>query len=487
MVAQCRKLPRRGRARKKWNTFKPHNGDNAITIGSIFYHAQQGGWDGASPRRTNLPIIQITDGELPRMVNEAEAALLKADAKLYKQGGRIVRIIWDRGKTCGGAPTSVLRLSPVEAPHLMERLAGVAYWQKRDARTKKQMHKDVPRNVVDSYLARDGEWELPSLLGVVTAPTLRPDGTILDQPGYDEATGLVYHPRGVVFPPVPENPSREDALRALTLLKQPFREFPFVPGAHLAVALSDIITTLIRRSLPVAPMHAYSSPEAGTGKSLAVDIACIIGTGERAAVTTVVSDRYFDAELKKCLEACFLAGDAVISIDNLTQPIRGEALCSMITQPQLKVRPLGETRSVIVPNVFSFHATGNNLTVESDATRRVLVSQMDAGVERPEMRKFSFDVLDYTREQRGTLVVAALTVVRAYLASGEKQQEAPLGGFEDWSRLVRDPLIWLGEPDPVAVTEETRGGDPDLTSLKAVMAAWLKTLGVQSKGVLVRT
>ena len=34
-------------------------------------------------------------------------------------------------------------------------------------------------------LLRKGQWQFPKVAGVITTPTLRPDGTILDQPGYD--------------------------------------------------------------------------------------------------------------------------------------------------------------------------------------------------------------------------------------------------------------------------------------------------------------
>jgi hypothetical protein len=216
-------------------------------------------------------------------------------------------------------------------------------------------------------------------------------------------------------------------------------------------------------------MFAYSAPAAGTGKSLIVDIVCIIVTGERAAVVTATRD---EDEMRKRIDSAVLAGDAVVAIDNYDSPIRGSAICTALSQPMLKPRVLGKSELVQVANTFSFHGTGNNLTVEGDATRRVLVSLLDAQVERPELRRFRFNVIEEVREERAALAVAALTVVRAYLLSGAGEQAIPLGGYEEWSHMVRDALIWLDEPDPVDVMERVRAADPLLADLKAVVAAW---------------
>jgi hypothetical protein len=47
-----------------------------------------------------------------------------------------------------------------------------------------------PPNVLTAALARK-EWpKLRPLFGIVGAPVLRPDGSLLQDPGYDPATGL---------------------------------------------------------------------------------------------------------------------------------------------------------------------------------------------------------------------------------------------------------------------------------------------------------
>jgi hypothetical protein len=59
--------------------------------------------------------------------------------------------------------------------------------------------------------------------------------------------------------------------------------FPFVTKADRSVALSAMLTTLDRHAMATAPLHAFTSPAADTGKSLLVDIAATLATGSENA------------------------------------------------------------------------------------------------------------------------------------------------------------------------------------------------------------
>jgi putative DNA primase/helicase len=77
-------------------------------------------------------------------------------------------------------------------------------------------------------------------------------------------------------------------------------------------------------------------------------------------------------------------------------------------------------------------------------------------------------------------VVDVLTIARAYRLAPDKIDEStypPLGSFEDWSRTVRNALIWLGEDDPCATVETLRENDPSKNAAKAVIEAWVDTIG----------
>jgi putative DNA primase/helicase len=414
------------------------------------------------------PIIRITAGELAGVVDEVEKALLATDSNIYCYGNKLVQIVLGEIRTTQGKEKS-LRLAYVTPHGLLYQISMAAQFERHNYRAGEWMKVDCPKQIAETYIARPA-WKVPTLLGIVTCPTLRPDCSVLDQPGYDEKTGLFFHPNGAEFPSIPDNPTKAQAEAALTELKAPIEKFQFVNNASRSVALSGFITAVIRRALPAAPMHGADAPVAGSGKSYLGDIASVIATGHRAAV---IGDKD-PVELDKKLASCLLGGDAIIMLDNMDTPVGGQFLCQILTQAKVKPRPFGKLEAPEIPCTVMIFCNGNNLIISGDVTRRALVGRIDPQVERPELREFDFDPVEMAIERRPALVCAALTVVRAWLASGEKPPKVRLGSFERWSELVREPLMWLGEDDPVAVMDEIRKTDPELQNLRAMMEAWIK-------------
>lgn len=428
----------------------------------------------ATPSTDSRPVIQIVAGEMPRMVDEAEAALNAANMGIYQRGTTLVRSAMVAVRVSDGRSVEVPRLVEILKHHLIELLASAALWVKWDARSKAMVTKDPPMAVAETLLARVGEWSFPVLTGQVSAPTLRPDGSILDQPGYDPKTGLLFEPRGAEFPRILVDPTRDDALHALDRLVDLVGTFPFVGPADRSVALSAILTAVIRRSLLTAPLHGFSAPTAGSGKSMLVDIPSIITTGREAPVQ---SPGKTPEEFEKRFGASLIAGDAVVAIDNCDAPLGGEMLCQALTQPLVRVRQLGQSvNHEIVVNTF-ITATGNALTLVGDLTRRTVLGRLDAEVERPELREFDRDPIEHTKVHRVVLVVAALTVLRAYHIAGRPNRPPVLGSFRDWSDWVRGALVWLGEADPVDTMEAVRADDPKLNALRALIDQWEEVIG----------
>jgi hypothetical protein len=254
-----------------------------------------------------------------------------------------------------------------------------------------------------------------------------------------------------------------------------------VTAADRSVALSALLTILDRRSMPTAPLHAFSSPMAGTGKSLLVDICAILATGRRMPV---IAQGRNEEETEKRLGAALLAGDTAISLDNCDSVLESAFLCQVLTQPKLNIRILGHSKKVETPVNAMVFATGNNLVIGGDATRRSLLCAMDAGCERPEARTFTDNVIDIARRRRAALVMAALTVLRAWhvaVDAGEHMHMPAFGSFEDWSFRIREPLIWLGKVDPCETLIEIRNNDPHRDALVAVIMQWNEYLDLGVK------
>jgi len=104
-----------------------------------------------------------------------------------------------------------------------------------------------------------------------------------------------------------------------------------------------------------------------------------------------------------------MRGDPVISIDNITEPLGGNKLLSVLTEELAGLRPLGGSQMVNHLTNALFLFNGNNLTLLGDMCRRVLMCGMDPVSEHPERRKFGFSPVDRVRSDRGRYVGACLT------------------------------------------------------------------------------
>jgi putative DNA primase/helicase len=422
---------------------------------------------------TIRPTIAIAAGDMHNVATKGERALIMASAPFYVRGGSIVRPILDEVKDARGLALSLARLVEVQDGAMLDHLGRAAAWEKFDGRKQAFVPTDPPAAVATTILSRDGEWTFPRLAGVITTPTLRPDGSILSAAGYDEATQLVLL-NPPALPTMPDKPSREDAVQALGTLSALLTEFPFVDEASRSVALSALITPVVRGAMAVSPMHAVTATAPGSGKSYIVDIASAISTGERAPV---MSAGRTEEETEKRLTSAILAGQALVPIDNVNGELGGDFLCQLVERPMVNVRPLGTSKLVKVPSRACCFATGNNIQLVGDMTRRVVLCWLDPDMERPETRQFSGNPFAAVMEYRGKYIGAALTIVRAYVVAGCPNDLPALASFEDWSRLVRSALVWLGCVDPLQTMEKARAEDPVTSALSALFSAWYQATG----------
>jgi putative DNA primase/helicase len=420
------------------------------------------------------PKIRITAGDIERIVDEAEDALIKSNRGLYQRGNQIVAVGQAPALAAHGREIVTQRIFERGEHALIEDLAVSARFEKYDARSKSYVTSDPPMAIVKTLQQRIGRLKFPILTGVINAPTMRADGSILDAAGYDVETGLLFDPARVEFPPIPMRPTRAEAQKALALLEELIESFPFVAKQDRSVALSAILTACVRRSLPTSPLHAFTAPVAGSGKSKLVDVASVIATGHEASV---MAQGQTEEELEKRLGSMLLAGDSLIAIDNCERPLGGEFLCQILTQSVVRTRILGESKVPEMSTGAFVAATGNNLVLVGDLTRRALLCRLDPKVERPETRVFDWEPTAVAKSNRAKYVGAALTVLRAFHVAGRPGAPPPLGSFEGWSDLVCGALLWLGNANPIESMDELRKADPRLDDITAVIAQWRLVIG----------
>jgi putative DNA primase/helicase len=425
------------------------------------------------------PLIRCVAGKVDIVVDHAEQALLEANADIFTRAEQLVRPGYSEVQTADGRTTKAAGLYALKEAGLIEELSRVATWQKFYKQDFAWRNIDPPPLIARVLADRKGRWKLRSVAGVITCPTMRPDGTILSEPGYDPKTRLYYMPDpNFCLPSIPERPNREAAVAALELLSGLLVEFPFVAPVDRSVALSMLISAVVRGALGMVPVHAFTAPTPGSGKSYLADVTTAITSGRRCPVITPGKS---EEELEKRLGAMLLAGYPTISLDNMSSELSGDALCQVAERPIVRIRILGKSETPECEFRGVLIANGNNLTIAGDMTRRVLPGRLDAGIERPEDREFQGNPVKQVLKDRGKYVAAGLIIVRAYIAAGYPDTLKPLASYEEWSDLVRSPLVWLGCPDPVETMAEARAGDPVLTTLRTVLEAWNVAFGDEGK------
>jgi phage/plasmid primase-like uncharacterized protein len=422
------------------------------------------------------PAIEVRAGALSEMATLGERAIIDAGKAVYARGSTLVRPVVEEVEAAHGRRTKVAQLAQIETHYMRDLLCRSADWVKYNARKKENLVADPPYDVAQVILHRHGEWQFPTVAGVITTPTMRPDGSLLLEEGYDKTTRLILmHPPEM--PEIPEKPTYDDAKNALALLDGLLDEFPFADAASRSVGLSTLMTPVVRGAFPVTPMHVTSAPTAGSGKSFLLDVAAATAIGQPCPVMSAGES---EAETEKRLGAALLAGQPIISIDNVNGDLGGDALCQIIERPIVEIRVLGKSEHVRVEARSTIFATGNNIRMVGDMVRRVLRCRLDSNLERPELRQFRRNPVKAVLSERGKYIAAALTVVRAYVVAGRPDTAPRLASFEGWSDLVRSALIWLGKADPVDTMKAAREEDPQLQTMSAVFSALRDAIGVSA-------
>jgi hypothetical protein len=433
------------------------------------------------------PKVLYDDMDTTKVVENVEAALHESGVNIFQQGGRLVHTMrLDQEEETAGFTRrgGSLLIRDVDVPRLhgymLEHIRFTRLVIKKGKLT--EVPGPPPRSLAVDFLAHVDKWRMRVLRGIIETPTLREDGTLIRDDGYDSASGLLLSKNGVEYPAIPDAPILDQCVVALKVLTDALDEFPFVDGPSLSVALSAIFTGLVRHLMSIAPMHGFDANSIGTGKSTLTDVVSIIVTGRRAGAMTLPSN---EEESVKTWLSILSAGDRVVSIDDVERmrPVGGGTLNKILTQQTFKARLLGTNVEPEVPASVLILANGNNLTFAADTVSRAIVARMDAGVEDADRRSFKRDIYSYVPEHRAELVAAALTVLRGYWAAG-RPFSAQESRFKEWDRLVRGALLWVGAADPMDTREAMEALDPVRTDRAALIEAMLRCFG---KGTRVPT
>lgn len=443
------------------------------TTGSDAGEPPSGAGGGGDADEGARPVIQIKNGNMVEVVALSEAALLRGDKRfppIFQRSAELIRIIRtvepseDKGLVRkAGAVLTV----PVEATWLTYEFMKSADYEKWDSRANEFKAVDLNKKYAETYISTK-TWAAKPLSGIIEAPSMRRNGELISEPGYDEATGIFFASSQDFD--VPTGPiSDEDLKWSVDLFHELYDSFSPEEPHDFAAFVSAVLTALVRPLLPTAPGFAIRAPKKGGGKTKTAKVISIIALGRECTLIPVANEN--DQEFDKRMDAALLEGDPVILVDNIERPINSASLNAIFTSPMVSVRALGVSRSPQVRTNRTFFFTGNNLSLTGDLTRRIIPIDLNSKCEKPEDREFSFVPEEMALERRREFVLAALNILKRYQDDG-CPEPVVLGSFEVWSRVVRSAVIHAGLPDPCTGLADWEATDTVAVTLRNLLRVW---------------
>ncbi|KIR64271.1 hypothetical protein [Micromonospora haikouensis] len=429
--------------------------------------------------------LQIGSG--PETIRVLKAALV--DGLLpdtYVSAGSLVHM----EAVSGGLPTAADEDSPLpisastlNPAGLAGLLAEHAYVYKlktrKDDKGNPEPYEDEvtpPRDILSSVLAGKTWPGVPPLRGIIGAPVLRRDGTLLQQPGYDPQTGL-YLAAKVALPPVPDQPTPEQVRDARTFLLGRFlRDFPWASAADRANYVALLATPILRHfTRSLTPFALIDATMPSSGKTILTAGPGML-YGQR-----VMTWAYSDEELRKSITAVLAEQVGVVIWDNLAEGtvIDSPVLAQLVTSGVWSDRQLGASRNVATVNDRLWMATGNNLQVGGDMASRTVRVHLDPDMPRPELRDqagFGIPHLDqWITDPTNQLTVLwhLLVLVLDWTRQGAPRVSGlSMRQFTPWAQALGGFLAHHGIDGFLTNAADVREIDEDETRWRAFLTCW---------------
>ncbi|WP_166822615.1 hypothetical protein [Thalassoroseus pseudoceratinae] len=417
---------------------------------------------------------QIVLSHQEHKVNDKAVELLAKDSSIYQRAGQLVTV------TTAVEPNgtvAVPQIAPLSIASVRECLSRQCDFMTivKNQDGSQELRPAHPPQWCSQAIRDRGQYpqSVRPLRAIVEHAILKPDGSILTQPGYDAATGLYLHD-GAIRVSVPSNPTRAQALAARDMLSELTTDFPFATDAHRAAWFAFLLTVLARMAYDgPSPLFLIDANTPGVGKSLLAELVSIICYGRSAARMSNPKD---NEECRKQITTAAMWCTMFVLLDNISGKLGCASLDAALTSTIWQDRVLGRNEQIKLPLYMTWCASGNNVALEADTSRRTAHIRLQANCEKPEERQgFKHpDIRRYARENRGRLLSAALTILRAYQVAGKPDMKLPpWGSFEGWSETVRNAVVWVGLTDPGKTRQElSESVDTEVMALRELLEAW---------------
>lgn len=321
--------------------------------------------------------------------------------------------------------------------------------------------------------------DMKPLRAIATAPVIRPDGTILQTPGYDDDTALYYAPQVDVsrVPDVPDIAQVDEARRFV--FDYVLGDFPWDGPASRANFIGLLMTPLLRPYVGgLSPLGAVSATSPGSGKTLLTDvIGRLFGLSSRAWVQD-------DTELRKSITALLASSsDPVVVLDNIGEFDQADqpTLAKLLTSEVWHDRELGSSKQLGIPNDRLWLITGNSIKFGGDIPSRTVLVTLDPRMPDPDQRT-GFQIPDlglWLQEEanRAQLLYHLLVLARDWITTGAPRGSVPMRNFREWANAMAGFTAHHGLKGFMDNRKEVAAHDDEGIMWRAFLATWHRRFG----------
>jgi hypothetical protein len=323
--------------------------------------------------------------------------------------------------------------------------------------------------VEDMLCARRRDVTVPELKQVSIVPTFTRDGRLLNENGFDEASGIFLDL--AVSVNVPDTPTPSQVRAALRRLWLPISQFPFEEKSDKVHALAMILEPYMRDMFGPTPLYFVNKPAAGTGASLFIETALFPTLGTWPDAQTPPKS---DDEMKKTLTACFVEGARCIYFDN-ANVLNSASFASALTAEVYAARILGVSKMLRVPVKVQWVGSGNNTDLSGELYRRTVDIRMDAKMANPEDRDVSqFRIKNlkaWILEHHAEQVQAACTLIQFWVRAGMPMGAGSKASYEEWAAKMSGLFDCIGVKGFLKTPVSRRPEDPEEETARDIFIA----------------
>ena len=447
--------------------------DRRPRVSQVQYkRSERNGTRAIAPREKQKIVITHEENE----VNTQASIALATQNDLFQRGGLLITVLEQIEDSATNdffrRPAGTPIIHPLNELDIRERLTSVASFVNQ---------KRIEDNLIETP-ARPPTWCYKTIWGkpdwlpvrrleaVLTHPVLLPDGSLLTTNGYDAKSRIYLSMDGRLKIDVPAKPTRQEVSEAVKVIEDVICDFPFQTKEHKAAFFAALLTPIAKPSYDGPdPFFLVDANTAGAGKGKLLNVISSIVYGRNFASMAYTNN---EDEFRKRVTALAIGGARSVLLDNLEGRVGNATFNSALTSTDWEDRVLNLSKTYKGPLAMTWYGTGNNVELHEDLPRRTCVVRLEHPDELPELKSDfrHVDVLNHVKSNRDKLMIALLTMVRAWVVAERPRLGVnKWGSFEGWASVVPEIIVFCGIADPDTRKELRVGSDTETACMKGIL------------------